>query len=270
MFVVKVPGVDCSGKTDGCKNSGDALIKELRNIQVNEQGKLVDVGLLDLEEIHLDNSNLKYSKDLIFKNSFKAFETKPKTIYLGGDHFISYSINKAFIDYCGKNEKEACLIIFDAHPNCVDSKEKEFPKNEEWLRSLVDEGYEKKDILLVGVRNFSVEEIHFLKKNNIRFILMNSFIDNLHEICDIIMEFSNKKESYISIDMSIIDPSFAPSTNYAEPGGLTSREFIYLIQRLNKIKNLRAIDIVGIDSENDKNHDNATVKLGSKILSELV
>jgi len=270
MLIVKVPGIDYSGKTKGCKNSGDALLKELINIQVNEQGRLVEIGLLDLEEIHLDNSDLKYAKELIFKHSFKFFETKPKTIFLGGDHFISYSINKAFLEYCRKNEKEPCLIIFDSHPNCMDSKEKDFPKNEEWLKSLIDEGYEKKNILLVGIRNFSADEINFLKKNNIRFILMNSFLDNLHEVCDIIMEFSNKKESYVSIDMSIIDPSFAPSTNYKEPGGLTSREFIYLIQRINKIKNLRAIDIVGIDSEKDKNYDNITIKLGAKILSELI
>jgi len=73
MFVVKVPGVNCFGKTDGYKNSGNAILKELKNIQINEQGKLVDVGLFDLEEIHLNNSNLKYSDELFLCTLISEF-----------------------------------------------------------------------------------------------------------------------------------------------------------------------------------------------------
>lgn len=49
---------------------------------------------------------------------------------------------------------------------------------------------------------------------------------------------------------------------------MSSREFIYLISRINKMKNLKAVDIVEINSEQDK--AGLTVKLGSKILSELI
>ena len=99
---------------------------------------------------------------------------------------------------------------------------------------------------------------------------MKPLLDDLQEVCDVIMEFSNQKELYVSIDVSIVDPCFAPSAIHKESGGLTSREFIYLIQRINKIKNLRAVDIVGIDSKEDENNNNLTIKLGAKILSELI
>ena len=82
------------------------------------------------------------------------------------------------------------------------------------------------------------------------------------------MEFANGKELYVSVDIDVIDPAFAPATGYPEPGGLSSREFIYLIQRINKMKNLRGIDIVEINPEKDEN--NLTIKLGAKILSELI
>jgi len=84
------------------------------------------------------------------------------------------------------------------------------------------------------------------------------------------MEFSDKKELYISIDIDVIDPAFAPSTGYPEPGGFTSKEFIYLAQRLSKIKNLHALDIVEINSEKDESNNNLTLKLGAKILSEFL
>ena len=146
----------------------------------------------------------------------------------------------------------------------------ESPTQEGWLRVLVEKGFPAENILLVGIRNPNLEEINFLKNHSIRFLLMNPLLEDLQETCDMIMEFSNKKELYVSIDISIIDPAFAPSTNYKEPGGLTSRQFLYLIQRINKIKNLRAIDMVGINKEEDGEMDNMTIKLGAKILSEFL
>ena len=104
--------------------------------------------------------------------------------------------------------------------------------------------------------------------DKIRIITINQLIEDLQDTCEIIMEFSNNKELYVSIDIDVIDPGFAPATGYKEPGGLTSRQFIYLIQRINKIKNLRAIDIVEINPEKDI--DGMTVKLGAKILGELI
>jgi agmatinase len=82
------------------------------------------------------------------------------------------------------------------------------------------------------------------------------------------MEFSSGKELYVSIDIDVIDPAFAPSTGYPETGGLTSRQFLYLIQRIKKIKTLRAVDLVEINEKKDK--DKITVKLGAKILAELI
>ena len=270
MFIVKVPGINGSGDTDGCRDSGEAILKELKKIHINERGKLVDVGLLELEEIHLDNLNLEYSNELIYKNSLEIFEKKPKAIFLGGDHSISYPIGKAFLEYCNETKKEPFLIVFDARPNCRSFPSDKIPTQEEWFRALVDSGFPIENILLVGIRNPSLEEISFLKKKNIKFILMNSLLEDLQETCDMIMELSNKKELYVSIDISIIDPAFAPSTNYKEPGGLTSRQFLYLSQRINKIKNLKAIDLVEINKEEDVKNDNMTVKLGAKILSEFL
>lgn len=268
IYVVKVPGINGLGKTKGCEKAGNAIIQNLKEIYSNEEGKPVDVKNLDLEEIHLDNKNLELSNKLIYENSFEAFETKPKTIFLGGDHSISYSTTRAFFDSCQDSGKEPCLIIFDAHADCMSPVDRKFPTHEEWLSALVLDGFPAKNILLVGARNIDIEETNFLNKHKIKMISMNQFVEDIHDTCDIIMEFSRNKELYVSIDIDVIDPAFAPATGYKEPGGLTSREFIYLIQRINKIKNLRAIDIIEINPEKDA--DGVTVKFGAKILGELI
>ena len=264
--VVKVPGINGLGKTKGCEKAPNAVLEALKDIHSNESGKPIDVRLLDLEEIHLDNSDIELSNNLIYKNSFKMFESQRKTVFIGGDHSISYSITRGFFDLCQSSGKEPCLIIFDAHADCM--KPMKEPTHEEWLRKLIEDGFPARNILLVGVRNLWQDEIIFLKEKGIRMISMNQFLDNLQDTCDIIMEFSNGKDLYVSIDIDVIDPAFAPGTGYQEPGGLSTRDFLYTIQRLNKIKNLRGIDLVEINPEKDK--DNQTIKLGAKILGELL
>jgi len=269
MFVVKVPGINGLGKTNGCENAGNAILGILKEeIFSNEQGKSIEADKLDLEEIHLDNSNLELTNKLIYKNSFESYGEYPRTIFLGGDQSISYSLTRAFFDYCENSGKEPCLIIFDAHPDVIDSIERGFPTNKGWLKKLIEDGFPVKNILLVGVRNSNKEEINFLKEKGIRTISVNQLESNISDTCDAIMEFSNGKDLYVSLDIDVVDPCFAPSTAYPEPGGLTSRQIIYLIQRINKIKNLRALDIVEINEAKDKN--NLTIKLGAKILSELI
>jgi len=266
MFIVKVPGINGLGKTKGCEKAPNLVLEALNEIHSTEHGKPINSRLLDLEEIHLDNSDLELSNNLIYKNSFKMFESQPKTIFIGGDHSISYSITRAFLDSCQNSGKESCLIVFDAHADCM--KPMKEPTHEEWLRKIIEDGFPVQNILLVGVRNLWKDEITFLKEKNIKIISMNQLTENLPEICDTIMEFSGGKNLYVSVDIDVIDPAFAPGTGYREPGGLSSRDFIYLIQRINKIKNLKGIDIVEINPEKDR--DNLTVKLGAKILGKLI
>ena len=270
MFIVKIPGINGLGKTKGCEKAGNAILNSIKEIYANEQGVSIDINLLDLEEIHLDNFNLELTNKLIYENALEIFEAKPKVVFLGGDHSISYSTTKAFLEHCKNQGQEPCLIVFDAHPDCmpVTKGSEGYPNHEEWLRGLIEKGFPARNILFVGIRNSDIKEIEFLKKNKIQIISVNRFLENIEDACDAVMEFSNGKELYVSIDIDAVDPAFAPGTGYKEPGGFTSAQLIYIIQRINKMKNLRAVDIVEINPLLDK--DNLTVKLGAKILSELV
>ena len=83
MFIVKVPGINGLGKTKGCERAGNAILEALKDeISSNEEGKPIEFNKLDLEEIHLDNSNLELTNKLIYENSFETFEEHPKTIFL--------------------------------------------------------------------------------------------------------------------------------------------------------------------------------------------
>ncbi|MEM4270530.1 MAG: arginase family protein, partial [Candidatus Pacearchaeota archaeon] len=162
--------------------------------------------------------------------------------------------------------KDVCLIVFDAHPDCMKAGKE--PSHEEWLRALIEADFPAENIMVVGMRNIDPIEAEFLKEKKIKQIKMNDVLLNLEDVTDTIMEFASGKKLYLSIDIDFIDPAFAPSTGYVEPGGASSRQALYIFSRLSLLKNLKALDIVEVDSENDKNK--LTIKLAAKILAEFL
>lgn len=265
MQIIRVKGLNSMNKTSGCEKAPVQILESLSEIRSNEKGKLIDKKLFDLEEIHVDNNNVQEANDLIYKNSKKIFQTQDRALFVGGDHSISYGLVKGFKE----SFEKPFLIVFDAHADCIDLWETKEPDHEEWLASIIKEGFPPENIILVGARSIWPQEREFLNKNKIQVIGMKQIYENKEEICDAIMERVRGGDGfYISIDIDVIDPAHAPGTGYLEPGGMSSRDLIYFLQRLLLLNNFKGADIVEINPDKDKS--GRTVKLGAKILSELI
>ena len=70
---------------------------------------------------------------------------------------------------------------------------------------------------------------------------------------------------YISVDMDVLDPAFAPGISHHEPGGLTTRELINAIQSINVP--VVAVDVVELNPRRDR--DDVTAVCAAKIMREL-
>ncbi len=260
MKVIKIPfGGGGLGHGDGAKDGPNTIQKQLKDIFSNEAGM---VPKFEFEEIVVDNSNLELSHNNIYQ---KILQLKERSIVLGGDHSISYPSFKAF----AQNNPGAGIVIFDAHPDLMDFVGGK--SQEDWLKALINEGVVDKDkVIIIGVRNFDSIEKHFFDKNKIQIYFMkNIFEHKIENICDAVMEKIHSWPAvYLSIDIDAVDPAFAPGTGYREPGGLTSRELIYFLQRLNKLNNIKMIDIVEVDPNRDV--ADLTSKLAAKIMTELL
>lgn len=250
-------------KETGCEKAPVEILNALKEIGCNEKGKLIEFAKLNLEEIHVDLNNLEEANHLIYENSKEIFEKNFKAFFLGGDHCISYSIVKAF----SKVEENPLLIIFDAHADCLEPGK--VPTNEDWLSKLIREGFNPKNVILISARDLWEKEIEFLNENQINLIKMDVLKEDLDGICDLVMERArNSSGFYVSIDIDCLDPAFAPATGYLEPGGLSSRDLIYFIKRLVLLENFRGADIVEINPDKDVN--GMTVKMGAKLLAEMI
>ncbi|MBS3149097.1 arginase family protein [Candidatus Woesearchaeota archaeon] len=245
------------GKGNGCELAPDLIIEKFNEMFLNENflENKIDIFDIDVVRGNIEETN---------SNIYKSVLNFNKGIFIGGDHSISYNIFKAF----STKYKNPGLLVFDAHPDCEVCTD--IATHEDFVRKLIDDCYLKSDnIIIVGIRSFSKNEIEFLRQNKIRFFSMKDIFNDLQNVCDEIMELSRDFDGlYLSIDIDVVDPAYAPGTGYPEVGGLSSRELIYFVQRLKLLKNLKFIDIVEINPTKDVN--DLTVILGAKILKELI
>lgn len=252
MIIVKVKSSQgCLNANLGCEEAPDRVVNELENIWSREDGINKDYKI---NEVKIVQGNIEETN--------KNIEKASGDIFIGGDHSITYSLVKGLKDEVG-------IISFDAHPDCFKTENFDIPTHEDWLMQLIKNKIVKKEnVILVGCRNYDKKELEFIQENNIKFFNMNQIQENRENVCDNIMEIANKfKNLYLSLDIDVVDPAFAPGTGYLEPGGLTSRDLIYFVQRIRLLKNLKRVDLVEINPKKDIN--NMTVKLGAKLIKEL-
>jgi len=192
------------------------------------------------EIIEVDNLN----KDVGLKQIEEKTKNVERSIFLGGDHSISYALVKAI--------KPDLLVVFDAHADLI--KATATITNEDWLRALINESIIKpSNVLIIGLRNYDKQEMDFIKQNSIAFFnLDREEWFNMDDVADFIMEkIKDKQRIYLSIDIDVINGSEI-NANFKEPFGFSSREMLYILQRIAKLKEkVIAIDIVEAIASHD-------------------
>lgn len=263
MKIIKIPSsLGGLGKATGAELAPDKVLEQTNELFFSEDGCL---PLFDQDKVEIIKSNIEETNKNIYCKAKVILKQTIKPLFLGGDHSITYSLVKAFVETYPENPG---IIVFDAHPDA----ENDFmpPTQEDLLCCLVNQNLIKKEnIILVGTRNWDKNEIEFIQKHKIKYFPMKEIIkEGLHEISESIMSVAkNFSALYVSIDIDVLDPAFAPGTGYLEPGGLSTRELLFFLHRLKRLNNLKAYDLVEINPEKDIN--NMTSKVGAKILVEL-
>lgn len=256
MKIIKIPLCGRgSGEVNMAELAPDRVIEKTRELFMSEEGILpnFDVDSVNVIDIVEETNKNIYSKAL------SVLKENVRPLFLGGAHSVTFHILKAFSEVYPEN---AGIIIFDAHPDALSP--------DDLLCALVNQDVVKKEnIILVGIRNWDKDEIEFIRKNKIKYFPMKEIIANgVHEVSDSFMSVAkNFSDLYLSIDIDVLDPAFAPGTGHTEPGGLSTRELLFFLHRLKRLQNLRAYDLVEINPSKDVK--DMTSKLGAKIVVEL-
>lgn len=245
MKILKVRYAEGSMKENlGCEKAPDLILKNFDD--------------LDIDSVDVNRGNV----DVTMKNISES----EGDFYLGGDHSLTYGAFKGF----ASKYKNPGIIVFDAHPDLEVNAGS--VTHEDFLRKLIEEDVVKKEnVILVGIRdssdNIGKNEKEFMR--GMKVFRMSGIFRNEENVCDSIMELGQEFDGlYLSIDIDVVDPAFAPGTRYLEPGGLNSSQLFYFLKRIKCLKNLKRIDLVEINPDKDSN--GLTIELGRRVVNFFV
>lgn len=253
IAVVGIPFDEKSSFMQGAAD-GPGAIREVLNdsssnfwtesgIEITKNNHFVDYGDIVITDYHSDIEN----------EIAGLLEKHDKLISLGGDHSIAYPIVKAF------SQKYDALNILqlDAHTDLYDELDGDrFSHACPFLRILEDNLASK--LTQVGIRVVPEKHAEQQKRFKIDVITMRDWVSGKR----------TKLEGplYISLDLDVFDPGYAPGVSHHEPGGMSPREVIELILNINVP--IVGADIVELNPKRDP--VGITAMLGAKLLKELI
>ncbi|MCR4408770.1 MAG: agmatinase [Candidatus Saccharicenans sp.] len=173
-------------------------------------------------------------------------------IILGGDHSITYPAVKAV---AGKF-KSLDLLHFDAHPDMYQDLYGDRLSHACPMARILEDGLVK-NLVQVGIRATTPEMEAMARKYRVRTITAREYPEKPR------LEFKNPL--YISLDLDVFDPAYAPGVSHHEPGGLTSRQVLDLIQNLKA--RIVAFDLVELNPSRDVSE--ITASLAFKLIKEI-
>jgi len=191
--------------------------------------------------------------DEIEKTLEQLLEQGARPISLGGDHSITYPIMRAF---AGKYDRLSILQL-DAHPDIYDELDGNRHSHACPFARIMEEKLAQR-LVQVGIRTMTGHQRQQAERFGIEVIEMKSLAE--------VSQLDFKGPVYLSLDMDCLDPAFAPGISHYEPGGMSTRQVLDVIQNLGG--DLIGADIVELNPDRDP--QGITAMVAAKLLKEII
>jgi arginase family enzyme len=205
---------------------------------------LFDLFKVNGKEFSLEGE-LEEKQEQIFEQAKLIFgnETDSQKVFFGGTHDITGFLVKAFAE---KN-KDAKLLIFDAHADCEDALS--VTTHEDFVRMLIKKKIiAPENLMIIGLRHVSEIEKDFLKENKIKNFYFEDVEGAFESISKIIEGFVRNAENlYVSFDVDVLDSEKMKATGYLPPRGLSQEPASALLEI--SIPRAKVIDLVEFNPE---------------------
>ena len=163
-------------------------------------------------------------------------EKKKFPLVLGGEHSLTPGSIRPFVKKFGK----IILLHFDAHADLRNSYNGNKFSHASAIRRCLD--HPNVSVVSFGIRNISLSEIHFLKKNKKRINIFWAKDKSKWDLKKFKKIIKNKK-IYLTFDVDGLDLSLMPATGTPEPGGLFWDEVIKIIKIAGQSSQVLGADI---------------------------
>jgi len=213
----------------------------------------VDLGA---EGIYEDAGDLQFGQDAFAEIESRVGQLVDRglrPLSLGGDHSITFPLVRAV----SKRVPDLTILHFDAHPDLYDDFENNRHSHASPFARIMEEKLAKR-LLQIGIRTLNRHQREQAERFGVEIIEMRNV--------PALEKMKVQGPVYISFDMDVLDPAFAPGISHREPGGMSVRE---AITHLHAIKgHVVGADLVEFNPAQDVS--NVTAMVAAKLVKELL
>lgn len=228
-----------------------ALASDAGNAAAENGREIGDgIDLLDMGDLPLDAGGDDHA--LVDAAVGAAVAAGRTPILLGGDHSVTWPAVAALVRRAGP----VSILHIDAHPDLYDDFAGNPASHASPFARIMERGLASR-LVQVGIRTLNRHCRAQAARFGVEIVPMRDFDPRTVPIPD--------GPLYVSVDLDGLDPACAPGVSHPEPGGLTTRQLLDLLQRIDRP--LAGADIVELNPARDVN--GVTAILAAKLVREL-
>jgi len=201
-------------------HSGSANLCSEGGIDLGTEPRFRDLGDLEL-------AGGAAALEQVEKTIKGLLERDVYVLSIGGDHAITYPILRAY----RRKYDQLNILQLDAHPDLYDEYEGNRYSHACPFARIMEENLAGR-LVQVGIRTMNAHQRTQAERFGVEVIEMRKWQPETG------LDFEGPL--YLSLDIDVLDPAFAPGVSHHEPGGLSTRDVLQLIQSLR-------VPIIGAD-----------------------
>lgn len=219
----------------------------LTNIDTNRAVDYTDIDIRDYSDVPIVPNDITRTREQI-QHYVEAVADTTFPIILGGDHYVTYP---SFVGVARSMDEQVGLLHLDAHSDTSTSSSlfgehyhgspmariNESPYGSYETHAMIGirghEGSDYQEAIDQGLLVHTMEEV----QNTGIEPCIASAIDHVTDKVDRV---------YLSVDIDVVDPGFAPGTGTPEPGGMDPRTFLRALDLLGECSAIEAMDLMEV------------------------
>jgi arginase len=217
-------------------------------VDIGADGVMADAGDLALERCEPEDARREIETGIA-----RLLGLGARPLSLGGDHSVTYPVMRA-VRQC---VPALTILHLDAHSDLYDHFEGNRYSHACPFARIMEDGLADR-LVQVGIRTMTGHQRAQARRFGVEVIEMRSIRDDLRVSLD--------GPVYVSIDIDALDPAFAPGVSHREPGGLSVRQVLSIVQSI--AVPIVAADVVELNPRQDPS--GASAMVAAKVVRELI
>jgi agmatinase len=231
---------------------------------------LTDLRVYDAGDVEMYSGDAERSVHDLQRAVSTVAGTGAIPLILGGDHTIAWPDAAGVAEHVGHGR--VSMLHFDAHADTGDTNLGSLIGHGQPMRRLIESGAVRGDrFLQIGLRGYwpPPETLDWMADQRMRSYEMTEITARGLDEClseAFITAVDDCDGIFLSVDVDVCDPAYAPGTGTPEPGGLTSRQLLDSVRRICLELPVVGIDIVEVSPPYD--HAEITSFLANRVVLE--